>query len=244
MIKTCDESFSQLGQDFECPSSINLLKFSESRLCNVTKVPASSSSSTNATNEKYPLIVRMERLSVEAIAKGDKLPEPPGSPLPNWVQAQTTYCILEKRKVDNITTYVIKCVKQKIMVEGTSYELKEIYGIEKAVGNRVNHNNSSSSDTSSNDYGTMLAEKENDEGTECVICLSEPKTTTVFPCRHLCMCRDCAKLLASQSNRCPVCRAIIEGMLEIKVKDSADKQQAEKIDERTKNEMPEPSTST
>ena len=68
------------------------------------------------------------------------------------------------------------------------------------------------------DSGTILANKENEEGTECVICLSEPKTTTVFPCRHLCMCRDCAKMLATQSNRCPVCRSVIEGMLEIKVK--------------------------
>ena len=37
------------------------------------------------------------------------------------------------------------------------------------------------------------------------------------------MCRDCAKMLASQTNRCPVCRTIIEGMLEIKVKEAETK---------------------
>lgn len=27
---------------------------------------------------------------------------------------------------------------------------------------------------------------------ECVICLSEARTTVVLPCRHMCLCNDCA----------------------------------------------------
>ena len=251
-----------LGQNFECPSAINLSKYSESRLVSVTKTPASPpptppaarfGTSATKTNDRYPLIIRMERRSAEAIARGDALPEPPGCALPKWVQAQTTYCILEKKSdaraagtsgAATSSSYSVKCVKQKILVEGVSYELKEIYGLEKTIGSRVDSAQNASADASgtgsgngdggsggtgddgnafNEDHGTMLAKKETEEGTECVICLSEPRTTTVFPCRHLCMCCDCAKMLATQTNRCPVCRSVIEGMLEIRVKEADSK---------------------
>lgn len=43
-------------------------------------------------------------------------------------------------------------------------------------------------------------------GAECVICLSEPRDTTVLPCRHMCMCGDCAQQLSVTTKKCPVCR--------------------------------------
>lgn len=49
------------------------------------------------------------------------------------------------------------------------------------------------------------------------MCLSEPRDTTVLPCRHLCMCSGCARLLRGQTNRCPICRTPVEKLLEIKV---------------------------
>lgn len=36
------------------------------------------------------------------------------------------------------------------------------------------------------------------EGTECVICLAAVKDTTVLPCRHMCMCQNCARELQRQ----------------------------------------------
>lgn len=251
-----------LGQIFECPSVINLSKYSESRLVSVTKTPASPpptppaarfGTSATKTNDRYPLIIRMERRSAEAIERGDALPEPPGCALPKWVQAQTSYCVLEKKSAAHAastgaggtaSSYTVKCIKQKILVDGVSYELKEIYGLEKTIGSRVDSSQNASADASASgngnrsdgdggggdgnvfneDHGTMLAKKETEEGTECVICLSEPRTTTVFPCRHLCMCCDCAKMLATQTNRCPVCRTVIEGMLEIRVKEEEEEE--------------------
>ncbi|CAO2179935.1 unnamed protein product [Urochloa humidicola] len=73
---------------------------------------------------------------------------------------------------------------------------KEIYGI----GNTADENND-----------------EDESGKECVICLSEPRDTTVLPCRHMCLCRECAQLLRLQSNKCPICRQPVGGLLEIKV---------------------------
>ncbi|CAM6058108.1 unnamed protein product [Sphagnum tenellum] len=56
-----------------------------------------------------------------------------------------------------------------------------------------------------------------DTGKECVICLSKPRDTVVLPCRHMCMCSDCAKVLRYQTNRCPICEARVERLLQMKV---------------------------
>jgi len=51
---------------------------------------------------------------------------------------------------------------------------------------------------------------------ECVVCMSEPRDTSVLPCRHLCVCKACAELLAVQpSTKCPICRAPVSSLLRI-----------------------------
>jgi len=52
---------------------------------------------------------------------------------------------------------------------------------------------------------------------ECVICLTELKDTVVIPCRHLCVCHQCAQVLHYQSNKCPICRGPVRSMLKIKI---------------------------
>ena len=42
-----------------------------------------------------------------------------------------------------------------------------------------------------------------ESGAECVICLTNPKDTTLLPCRHLCVCCECLKHI----DKCPVCRS-------------------------------------
>merc|ERR1712185_435890 len=45
------------------------------------------------------------------------------------------------------------------------------------------------------------------EGTECVICLTNPRDTVVLHCRHVCLCSTCAAVTSSTwSFQCPVCR--------------------------------------
>lgn len=144
--------------------------------------------------ENFPIIVRLETIKREGNDEPREFSEPPGGPLPKWVQSQTTYATLVKGEDGK---YVVRVLKQKIWVDGTSYELQEIYGIEGSAG------------------GT--AATGDDTGKECVICMSEMRDTTVLPCRHMCMCSGCAKLLRHQTNRCPICRTVVEGLLEIKV---------------------------
>ncbi|KAI7748514.1 hypothetical protein M8C21_020729 [Ambrosia artemisiifolia] len=112
--------------------------------------------------------------------------------------SQITLAVFEKDKGE----YHVRVVKQILWVNGMRYELQEIYGI----GNSVD--------------GTDF--DGNDPGKECVICLSEPRDTTVLPCRHMCMCSGCAKVLRFQTNRCPICRQSVERLLEIKVSSGAE----------------------
>ena len=109
-------------------------------------------------------------------------------------------------------------LKQKIWVHGSSYELQEIYGIDAcAAGAPASSSTDPSSSTA--DPSSTAAFAAADEGKECVICLCEPRDTTVLPCRHLCMCADCARQLRAQpsGNVCPICRNPCESLLEIKV---------------------------
>ncbi|GMJ03008.1 ABA insensitive RING protein 3, LOSS OF GDU 2 [Hibiscus trionum] len=113
------------------------------------------------------------------------------------MNSQITQAVFEKEKGE----YQTRVVKQILWVNGMRYELQEIYGIGNSVDNDVDAN---------------------DSGKECVICLSEPRDTTVLPCRHMCMCSSCAKVLRCQTNRCPICRQPVERLLEIKVNNGPD----------------------
>ncbi|KAH7553588.1 hypothetical protein JRO89_XS12G0030600 [Xanthoceras sorbifolium] len=83
-----------------------------------------------------------------------------GNPIPGPTNSQLTQAVFEKEKGE----YRVRVVKQILWVNGMRYELQEIYGI----------GNSADGDVDANDPGK-----------ECVICLSEPRDTTVLPCRHM-----------------------------------------------------------
>lgn len=49
----------------------------------------------------------------------------------------------------------------------------------------------------------------------CLICCSEMANVIVYPCRHCCMCRSCSERFATMSSHCPVCRAVVQELIEI-----------------------------
>ncbi|KAJ1660999.1 E3 ubiquitin-protein ligase mgrn1 [Dispira simplex] len=55
-------------------------------------------------------------------------------------------------------------------------------------------------------YTNRSQDNENEYARECVICLTNPRTVVLLPCRHMCACLPCAEALEAQSRQCPVCR--------------------------------------
>eukprot|EP01017_Pseudomicrothorax_dubius_P031141 TRINITY_DN3949_c0_g3_i3.p1 TRINITY_DN3949_c0_g3~~TRINITY_DN3949_c0_g3_i3.p1 ORF type:complete len:190 (+),score=19.98 TRINITY_DN3949_c0_g3_i3:160-729(+) len=92
----------------------------------------------------------------------------------------------------------IKIKRQKMEWNGEAYEVQEIYGLE-------------SSDLK------PTAARIDDQNKECAVCLSEKIDTVVIPCRHMCLCIECAKALsvAQTGKKCPICRIDIESFVNL-----------------------------
>jgi hypothetical protein len=50
------------------------------------------------------------------------------------------------------------------------------------------------------------------EGNLCCICLVEPKTHMLEPCKHICLCQDCAMMALKI---CPICRVPITSLARV-----------------------------
>ncbi|XP_058560665.1 E3 ubiquitin ligase RNF157 [Neofelis nebulosa] len=98
-------------------------------------------------------------------------------------------------------SFCVKPLKQKQVVDGVSYLLQEIYGIE----NKYNTQDSKVAD-----------DEVSDNSAECVVCLSDVRDTLILPCRHLCLCNTCADTLRYQANNCPICRLPFRALLQIR----------------------------
>lgn len=43
----------------------------------------------------------------------------------------------------------------------------------------------------------------------CIICRDRDKCVLLFPCKHLCLCNECASVIDAYENKCPICRVSI-----------------------------------
>jgi hypothetical protein len=48
------------------------------------------------------------------------------------------------------------------------------------------------------------------ERSECVVCMSAPRSTRLRPCFHCLLCALCAADLMRRGDRCPTCRKVVE----------------------------------
>lgn len=132
----------------------------------------------------------------------------------------------------------VRAEKQRVLYEGGMYDMETIYGMQSpgvpsAAGGggggddsaRVTAGGAASGDTpttaaSSGEADANAAGAAVDEvdapGSECVVCLSDPREVFVLPCRHLCLCADCAPDYKRQANRCPICRKTIVQMVRLR----------------------------
>eukprot|EP00112_Aurelia_sp_Birch-Aquarium-sp1_P018218 Seg432.1 transcript_id=Seg432.1/GoldUCD/mRNA.D3Y31 product="E3 ubiquitin-protein ligase RNF26" protein_id=Seg432.1/GoldUCD/D3Y31 len=59
---------------------------------------------------------------------------------------------------------------------------------------------------------------QDDERHLCIVCQDNDRTTVLLPCKHLCLCHDCAVTLKRSAHRlrkCPLCRHQIENTLKV-----------------------------
>jgi hypothetical protein len=98
------------------------------------------------------------------------------------MHSHSTICVVDHHSSDG--DYHLRAMKQKIFVDGLCYLLQEIYGIENKNLTRP------------------VTEDDEDNGSECVICICESRDTLILPCRHLCLCYSCADSLRYQANNC------------------------------------------
>jgi hypothetical protein len=101
------------------------------------------------------------------------------------IHVQATMCSIDKSS-DQSASLILKPLKQKIIADGVTYLLQEIYGIE---------NKESSTRTI------------DENSAECIICMANPRDTVILPCRHLCICNGCAETLRFKLQNCPICRS-------------------------------------
>ncbi|RNF27191.1 zinc finger family protein [Trypanosoma conorhini] len=94
--------------------------------------------------------------------------------------------------------YEAKMVRQLLQHGTQVYELDDVYDL-------------------GGDYDVIDSNDEEEESADvCVICLMNARNTTILPCRHMCLCYECASVLRfQQNNRCPVCRGNIERVMTI-----------------------------
>ncbi|CAK9001434.1 Probable E3 ubiquitin-protein ligase MGRN1 (Mahogunin RING finger protein 1) (RING-type E3 ubiquitin transferase MGRN1), partial [Durusdinium trenchii] len=89
----------------------------------------------------------------------------------------------------------LKLLRQKVVIDQKEYLLEEIYGLADLAKEDGAHDESS-------------------HGEPCVVCLSDPRTTAILPCRHLCLCEECARELSIgaqlRGDTCPICRGKIQ----------------------------------
>ncbi|KAL8105190.1 putative E3 ubiquitin-protein ligase LUL4 [Apium graveolens] len=143
--------------------------------------------SKSVAEDVFPLVISAETC-LPYLSADEQSDHPPNSS----PRRQITQAVLEKKDGEH---FKVRVVKQILWIDDVRYELREIYGI----GN------------------SGEAMSGNDSGKECVICMTEPRNTAVLPCRHMCLCTECAKTLRLQSNKCPICRQSIEELMEIKI---------------------------
>eukprot|EP01066_Platyproteum_vivax_P014872 Platyproteum_vivax@DN6638_c0_g1_i1.p1 len=100
--------------------------------------------------------------------------------------------------LDDAKRWKIQVIKQKVQLGQCTREIREIFGSGRKQGS------------------SEVTEEEILNGRECVICLAAERDTAVVPCRHMCLCQDCANILRLQSNKCPICREPVSSLLRIK----------------------------
>lgn len=94
---------------------------------------------------------------------------------------------------------VVRPLLRTVIQDGQAYDLQEAFGLGYQKGGQAE-----------------AADGEDDpdlNNKQCVICMTNLRNVILNPCRHVCLCKDCAQALLGrgpQDRKCPNCRAVID----------------------------------
>lgn len=49
----------------------------------------------------------------------------------------------------------------------------------------------------------------------CKICLDNELDVLVMPCKHLCLCSECADMIKNKGQNCPMCRSAVDELIKV-----------------------------
>lgn len=88
--------------------------------------------------------------------------------------------------------WMVKVVKREATIGLHTFHLHEIYGLASSTASTTTAPPSHSYPPNADDANAQATQTYDFAGTECVLCLSEPREVVLLPCRHLVACKDCA----------------------------------------------------
>ena len=94
-----------------------------------------------------------------------------------------------------------------------SYVQNEIAELKRQVQELMTQTTSTTAKSPANEGAQAGSRARSDSviGNECVICLDGPKTIVLCPCRHLCLCNNCAP----EVKKCPICALEVKSRMKI-----------------------------
>lgn len=144
----------------------------------------------------YPLVIALSYEVPPPEEEGEVTAEVPAE----MVQSQYTYAEISTSGDEPR----VVCLRQRLqLADGSLFDLDDIYG------NTADGGGEPSGEVEEGEVAVDMGM----EGDECVICLANDRDTTVMPCRHMCLCGECAEVLRKQTNKCPICRTSIERLM-------------------------------
>lgn len=112
------------------------------------------------------------------------------------IRTLTNICSIT-RKPDQLCVATV--VDQRAVACKQDFDLLEVYGVGEG---------DPTGDTATGDDNV------------CVVCTVNPRTVTIFPCRHTYLCATCIDMLRAQTNRCPICRCLVESAIDLSICDT------------------------
>ncbi len=110
-----------------------------------------------------------------------------------------------------------RVVKQILEANGNAYLMERLFGAEHTV---ADSDAPGDSDVAAGQVvqATATDAAADEEEATCVICLTNPKDTAAMPCRHMCVCKECASILRQQPGvaKCPICRKEVSQFVTMK----------------------------